>query len=138
MAAGTSPIFVAAPRSSGVSLSASAVSGTDGTDANVTTVFTAGANGSKIEDVFVTHLGTNSTDTVVRFWVNNGASHLVATNNFLVHEETMKANTVSQVAKSVALQWRANLILPTGYVLLAASGSAITGGMEVVAQGGDY
>jgi hypothetical protein len=139
VAANTTPIFSKAPRASGVALSVSAVTGTDGTDANVKTVFTADAtNGSKIEDVYITHSGTNSADTVVRFYINNGADHTVATNNFLVHEETMLANTLSQAAASVQGYFKANFVMPPGYKLLAASGAAISGGMSVVAFGGDY
>src|SRR5689334_3494733 len=99
MAAGTSPIFVATPRSAGVTTGVNANTAFDGTG-TVTTVFTAGANGSKIEDVFLDHLGTNIA-TVVRFFVNNGSTNTTASNNWLVHEETMAANTASQVAASV-------------------------------------
>lgn len=139
MAANTSPIFCKQPRASFVDLSTSAVTSTDGTDANVKTVFTADAtNGSKVEDVFVVHKGTNSSATVVRFWINNGSTAGTATNNTLVYEMTMALNTLSQTAASTPGVWRANLVLPAGYKLLAASGTAIAGGMAVTAVGGDY
>ena len=137
MAANTSPIFTKAPRSAWVTLSASAVTGMDGTDANVKTVFTADAtNGSKIEDVFIQPTATN-TLTVVRFWVNNGSTAGTAANNTLVHEEVVIANTIAQTTAAVANVWRANLLLPAGYKLLAAQGVA-TGVMQVTAQGGDF
>lgn len=139
MAANTTPIFSKAPRASGIALSASAVTSTDGTDANVKTVFTADAtNGSKIEDVYITHTGTNGTATVIRFWLNNGSSAGTATNNFLIHEETLATNSLSQTAASVQVYFKANFVLPAGYKLLAASGTAISGGVTVVAMGGDY
>lgn len=136
MASGTSPIFVASPRSSWVQTSASAVTSTDGTDANIKTAFTAGANGSKIEDVYLVLSATNVA-TVVRFWINNGATAATATNNILVHEETFAANTISQVAASISNRWRPNLALPSGYKLLVASGTATTA-INVTCNGGDY
>jgi len=139
MAANTTPIFCKQPAVSWIALSTSAVTGTDGTDANVKTVFTADAtNGSKVETVYVVHSGTNSSATVIRFWVNNGSSAGTATNNSLVHEETLALNTISQTAASVPVVWQANLLLKPGYKLLAASGTAISGGVQVTAQGGDY
>ena len=73
MAQNTSPIFLGVAKVNFSDLSASAVVGTDGTDANVKTVFTANATySSKVEDVYVVHKGTNATATVVRFWINNG------------------------------------------------------------------
>ena len=137
MAANTAPIFVATPRSSWIQTSTSAVTGTDGTDANVKTVFTAGANGSKIEMVFVRPSASN-TDTVVRFWVNNGSSAGTATNNTLVYEADIATNTLSQTnGASSVIVWPANLVLPATYKLLVACGVA-TSAMNVTAIGGDY
>ena len=137
MAANTTPIFNKTPRSSWATLSASAVTGMDGTDANVKTIFTADAtNGSKIEDVYILPTATN-TATVVRFWINNGSSASSAANNSLVHEELIVANTLAQTTATTSNIWRANLVLPAGYKLLAAQGVA-TGVMQVTAVGGDY
>jgi hypothetical protein len=137
MAANTTPIFCRALRSSWSLLSTSAVTGMDGTDANVKTIFTADAtNGSKIETVYIQPNATN-TATVVRFWVNNGSTPATAANNTLVHEELVVANTISQTSAASANVWQANLILPPGYKLLAAQGVA-TGVMHVTAVGGDY
>lgn len=139
MAANTSPIFAGKLNVQWATLSTSAVTGTDGTDANVRTIFTADAtNGSKVETVYIRHLGTNASATVVRFWLNNGSSAGTAANNSLIWEETLALNTISQTAASVPVTWAANLYLKPGYKLLAASGTAIAGGMAVTAQGGDY
>jgi hypothetical protein len=139
MAQNTSPIFLGVAKVNFSDLSTSAVVGTDGIDANVKTVFTANATySSKVEDVYVVHKGTNASATVVRFWINNGSSAGTATNNTLVYEMTMALNTLTQVAASTIGVWRANLVLPAGYKILAASGSAISGGMAVTCVGGDY
>lgn len=139
MAAGTSPIFCATPRASWVNLGTSAIgSNTDGTNVNVQLVFTAGSNGSKIEDVYIQHLSTNATASTIRFWVNNGSTVATATNNALVHEETLALNTISATAASVGMIWRANLVLPAGYKLYAGAATALAGDAKVIAVGGDY
>lgn len=138
MAANTSPIFPVSPASGSVKLSTSAVTGTDGTDGNVATVFTAGVNGSKIEEITIQHLGTNVA-SVVRFWVNNGNTAGTATNNTLWYEVTMAANTLSQTAASIPIVIRPpSLFLKAGYKLLAAAGTAVAAGHQVTALGGDY
>ena len=137
MAANTSPIFVRAVRNAGISSGTSANTNKDGTG-SVVTVFTADAtNGSKIEKVRLTHMGTNVA-TVVRFFVNNGSSNGTATNNWLVKEVTMAANTNSEVAASTAVEVALDLVLPAGYKLNATIGTAIAAGIMLVAEGGDY
>lgn len=137
MAANTSPIFVRAPRNSWVTTGVNANTALDGTG-TVATIFTADAtNGSKVEDVFLEHLGTNVA-TVVRFFVNNGSTNGTATNNSLVHEEAVAINTLSQTAVSIPTVWRANLVLPAGYKLNVTIGTAIAAGIQCTAVGGDY
>lgn len=137
MAANTSPIFLKQPNVQYASTGVNANTALDGTS-TVVTVFTADAtNGSKIENVTLTHLGTNVA-TVVRFFVNNGSSNTTATNNALVYEVTMAANTLSQTAASVPMTWAANLYLKPGYKLNVTIGTAIAAGIMVFAQGGDY
>jgi hypothetical protein len=139
MAANTNPIFCKAPRAAFANVGTVAVTGTDGTDANVKTVFTADAtNGSRIDTVYVQHLGTNGTASTLRFFINNGSSAAVAANNSLVHEETLAASTISQTAASVGMIWQANLVLPAGYKLMVAAGTALAGDAKVTAIGGDY
>lgn len=137
MAASTSPIFLKSTRASWIQTSTSAVTGTDGTDANVKLVFTSDAtNGSKIEDVYMQISATNVA-TILRFWINNGSTPGTAANNSLIHEETFAANTISQTAASIANLWRANLVLAPGYRLYVAAGTATTA-INVTAVGGDY
>jgi hypothetical protein len=137
MAANTSPIFLLRPRASWVSTGVNANTALDGTG-TVATIFTADAtNGSKIEEVYLEHLGTNVA-TVVRFFINNGSTNATASNNTLIHEETMAANTLSQTARAVDIVWRANLVLPAGYKLNVTIGTAIAAGIQVTGVGGDY
>lgn len=137
MPANTSPIFLKQTNIQYVSTGVNANAALDGTG-TVATVFTADAtNGSKIESVTLTHMGSNVA-TVVRFFVNNGATNATATNNALVAEFTMAANTLSQVAASVPMTWAANLLLKPGFKLNVTIGTAIAAGIMVAAQGGDY
>lgn len=136
MAAGTTPIFCASVRSSFVSSGLTANTALDGTG-TVATAFTAGANGSKIEDIYLWHLGTNIA-TVIRFFINNGSTNATATNNTLVYEFSMAASTLSQTAASINQIWRANLVLPAGYKLNVTTGTTIASGVQVTANGGDY
>lgn len=136
MSLNTTPIFVGTLRNAYSSTGTSANTLFDGTG-TVTTVLTAGVNGSKIETVNIMNLGTNVA-TVIRFFVNNGSSNNVAANNALVYEATIATNTASQVAASTLTQWQANLYLPAGYKLNCTIGTGLTSGLMVDAQGGDY
>lgn len=141
MAAGTTPIFCATPRSSGIATGTAAntlFDGTTGGQAAPVTVFTAGANGSKIDEIRLAHMGTNIA-TVLRLFINNGSASTTAANNTLIHEVTMAANTASQVAAQIfqVLQFQ-NLVLPAGYKILATIGTAVATGIMVTALGGDY
>lgn len=141
MAAGTTPIFCATPRSSGITTGTAAntlLDGTTGAGATPATVFTAGANGSKIDEIRLLHMGTNIA-TALRIFINNGSASTTAANNTLIYETTMAANTISQVAASVFQVVRFdNLVLPAGYKILVTIGTAIAAGIMVTALGGDY
>jgi len=137
MAASTTPIFVRAPRVSGITTGTSANTALDGTG-TVATVMTADAtNGSKIEKVILEALGTNVA-TVVRLFVNNGSTNATATNNFLVYEIAVAANTLSQTAVSVRQEIALDIPLPAGYKLNCTIGTAVASGIMVTAVGGDY
>lgn len=136
MAANTTPIFVATPRSSFVSTGVNANTALDGTG-TVATAFTAGANGSKIEQINLVNLGT-AVATVVRIFINNGATNATAANNSLLYEVPIIANTLSQTAASSFVTLPTNIILPSGYKINVTTGTAIAAGIQVTCQGGDY
>lgn len=137
MAANTTPIFVKQPNIQWITTGVNANTAFDGTG-TVATVFTADAtNGSKVEQITFTHMGTNIA-TVVRIFVNNGSTNATAANNALVYELTMAANTASQTAASVQVVAPLNLYLKPGYKINVTIGTAIASGIMVCAQGGDY
>lgn len=144
MPANNNPIFPIAPKVSWGKLTV-ANTATDGTGTTVA-VFTAGANGARIDQIKVRALGTNVA-TVLRLFVNNGSDPSVATNNSLIHEETCAATTISQTAaladKDVLITKGDQVIcpiphLPAGYKILASIGTAVAAGLQVTVHGGDY
>lgn len=136
MAANTNPIFCDSPRASWIATGTSANTNFDGTG-TVATVFTAGADGSKIEKVIIQHMGTN-VDSVLRLFINNGSTNATAANNALVYEIDVDANTASQVDISVRYEIALDLVLPAGYKLNCTIGTAVASGYIVTAVGGDY
>ena len=140
MAQNTSPIFLGSAKVSWILTNTTGITSTDGTDANVKLVFTADAtDGSKIDYIKVRYSGATGAATVLRFWVNNGATAATATNNTLIHELTI-ANlaALSQTADNGEYIWNCNLALPAGYRIYCAAGTNITNALAVSAVGGDY
>lgn len=136
MAQNQSPIFGLTPHTSGITTGTSANTNKDGTG-TVATIFTAGANGSKIDRVFLQHMGSNVA-TVIRFFVNNGSTNTTAGNNYLVHEEALAAWSNSETAASTSSIWYANLIMPAGYKLNVTTGTAIASGVMCTCEGSDF
>ena len=135
MAANTSPIY---------SISANVAWGTvatantakDGTG-TVVTVFTAGAEGSRIEKIRVRAAGTNVA-TVLRVFINNGATNTTATNNTLFTEATIAATTLSEVAALAETDILMGVSLPAGYKINITIGTTVAAGLAVTAVGGNY
>lgn len=116
--------------------------GTDGTGANVVLVFTADVtNGGRVERVRCFHLGTNVA-TIVRLFLNNGATVATAANNTYIADATCAANTISQVAGQVVAADFSGapfpMALPPGYRIYVSVGTTIAAGLAVTAIGGKY
>lgn len=136
MALNTTPVFTGTPRISYLTTGTAANTNLDGTG-TVATIFTAGANGSIVQQISLWNLGTNVA-TVIRLFVNNGSTNTVAANNALIYEVAIAANTVSQTAASATYIIAPNIILPAGYKINATTGTAIASGVMVACQGGDF
>ena len=136
MSANTTPIFTLTPRNAYITTGTSANTNLDGTG-TVATVVTAGTNGSYINRVRITHLGTNVA-TVVRLFVNNGSTNTTASNNALVYEVAIPANTLSQTAASTAYDIPLDLRLAASYKINATIGTACAAGLMVAIELGDY
>lgn len=124
----STPSFAATPKTGVVSIGTADTSRTAPT--NVGTVFSAGANGSRIDEVSVVAAGT-TTAGVVRLFIYNGSAY------FLLREVLVSAvtpSTSNQVFSSVI--GFNNFVLPTGYSLRATTNNSET--FHVTAFGGDF
>lgn len=124
----TTPNFAATPRCSAVSIATADTSRTAPT--NVGTVFTAGASGSRIDEVTITAAG-NSTANVVRLFIYTGTTY------YLLMEVLITAITASASVDSFTTTLTFNsLVIPSGYSLRATTNNAET--YHVLAFGGDF
>lgn len=145
MPANTTPIFPLTQKVSWGKLT-TANTAKDGTG-TVVTVFTAGANGSRLDQVKVRALGTNVA-TVLRFFVNNGNANTEPNNNSLIHEVTIPATTLSEVAAltdtdiTITKNTTETAVpipyLPAGYKLNATIGTTVAAGLQITVHGADY
>ncbi|MBP6733631.1 MAG: hypothetical protein KA142_02870 [Chromatiaceae bacterium] len=108
----------------------------DGTG-TVVPVFTAGVNGARLDYLKVRALGTNVA-TVLRVFVNNGATNETDTNNSLILEQTIAATTLSETAQLLDNLVTLDLSLPAGYVVNVTIGTTVAAGLQVTGVGGNY
>lgn len=135
MPANTTPIFPLTPKVAWTVL-ATANTAKDGTG-TVGTVYTAGANGARVDFLKVRAVGTN-TATVLRVFANNGSDNATAGNNSLVLEQTIAATTLSEVAALTDNLVTLDMSLPAGYKINVTIGTTVAAGLHVTAFGGDY
>jgi hypothetical protein len=99
--------------------------------------FTAGADGAFVQKLVARSVGTNVA-TVLRVFVNNGATPATAANNSLVAELTLPATTLSEVAAQLPYELPLNYALPAAYRIYVTLGTAVAAGYEVTVFGGNY
>ena len=130
-----------------------AFDGTDTAGTALVLAYTAGLNGSRIDQVMCRLASTNgatasgtSNATVVRFWINNGSTNTTATNNIFLGEVAIPATTVTALGTTALTTYPLalptnGLNIPASYRIyagttVAAGGTAI--GIAISAFGGDY
>ena len=160
MAVTATPIFVQTPNVGAPNAilstpmtNTTAFDGTQSVGTAMVLVFTAGVNGSRIDQVTCRFASTNgstasgtSAASLIRFWINNGSANTVATNNFFFGEVAMAATAVTALGTSVLTVNfltlpTGGLNLPAGYKLYAGNTVAAGGtniAFAVQAIGGDY
>jgi hypothetical protein len=137
MPANTTPSFVLTPVIGVGSIIATANTALNGTG-TVATLFTAGANGARVEYVLIKYTGT-SVATLARIFINNGSDTNTATNNSLFSEQAITAYTLSQTAAQAnTFVINLNISLPAGYKITATIGTTVAAGLTFSAYGGDY
>lgn len=103
----------------------------NGTDANVSLVFTADAtNGGYIQRLrFKASLTAgNNAATVARIFINNGSTNGTATNNTFYGEVSLPAVTQTANAATVDIDYPINIALPPNYRIYVGLGTAPAGG----------
>ena len=125
----TTPAFASTVRCALGAL-ATADTARTGTPTNVVTIFTAGAAGSRLDEIDITATGT-TTSGVVRLWIYNGTTY------YLIQEILVTAITpsVTQATFSSTSTYN-NFMLPSGYSLRATTNNSET--FTVAAFGGDF
>ena len=126
----STPAFASTPKASAVVLAATADTSRTA-PSTVGTVFTAGASGSRIDEVWITGVGSSTTANQVRLFLYNGSTY------YLLREVLISAITpsasVSAFTTTVVFN---NLVLPTGWSLRATTNNAES--YAVTALGGDF
>lgn len=143
MPANVQPIFPVTPVDSWITTPLTgANTAKDGTGA-VSTLMTAGANGTRVDTLSLRPLGTNVA-SVLRIFINNGQANSTPANNSLFFEVSLPITTLTEGAAQTALfvQFDAinnpQLVLPAGYKLNLALGTAVAAGWQATAIGGNY
>lgn len=109
-----------------------------GAGANNVLVFTADAtNGSWIERLRIKPTGTNVA-SVLRIFLNNGATNGTATNNAFHAEISLPACTISATSALYELDYPMGFALNPGYKIYVGLGTAQAAGVVVTAVGGPY
>lgn len=146
MAVTSTPIFCQTPNAGALNAIVStamtntkAFDGTETAGTALALVFTAGADGARIDNIYCRFASTNgatasgtSSATVVRFWANNGSANTTAGNNIFLGEVAMPATAVTALGTSALTVY--SLPLPAGGLNLPAS-YRIYGGLTVAAGG---
>jgi hypothetical protein len=138
------PIFPLTPKTTWGKL-VTANTAKDGTGTMVT-LYSAGIYGSRVDQIKARSLGTNVA-TVLRLFINNGLDPATAANNSLIHEMTLPATTLSEVAAladiDITIPKGSDVAcpippLPANYKILATIGTTVAAGWQVTVSGGDY
>ncbi len=137
MAANTAPIFVLTPNTGINQAILTANTTLDLTAGTIYLLFTAGANGSWIDEIRMKSKGTNIA-TLIRFWLNNGATTGTATNNVFFEDFSTPATTASSTTTQPTFFLRGPRTLPASWRLYATVVTGVAAGFDVTTSGGDY
>ena len=138
MVANTAPIFSKAARADWAAAAVVAANTAKDGTGTVTTVFTAGAtDGSFVQKIVIRPLGTNVA-TVMRVFLNNGATNATPANNTMIAAIGLPATTVSETTAQIGVEFPLNLPIPATDRLFVTLGTAVAAGFAVTVFGGDY
>jgi len=126
------PSFIGTPKTWAGSVS-TANTNRDGTG-TIATIVTAGASGSKVEEVIIKADG-DPADGIVVIYLHDGST-------YFVYDEYDMGNPAAGSATVVAYRenrYYSDLVLPSGWTLRASITAAPTAGtVKVICHGGDF
>lgn len=137
MAANTNPIFPLTPNLGTPVAAVTANTTKDGTSGTLYPLFTAGADGARLDYIKARAKGTNVA-TVLRIFLNNGSTTATAANNSLFMERTIAATGASEVAELADVYVPLDISLPAGWTVFCTIGTAVSAGIQLTAVGGNY
>lgn len=135
MAANTSPTFPLIPNIGWATLTTANASYTG--VGSVATIFTAGANSSRVNRIIAKPLGDN-VQTVLRIFINNGSENTIPANNSLIKEFTLSGVTSSANTALDEVIWDINEELEPLHKINVTLGETVVGGWAITAFGEDY
>lgn len=157
MPANTTPIFPLTPNPglmnallTAAMTSTKAFDGTNVVGAAFAQCLLAGANGARVDSIEVRLTSTNgaavsgtTAATLVRFWLNNGAASTTASNNQLLGELAISAQTMTALATGAqpVFVLPVGKSIPAGYKIYAGLTVAVGGvnaALLVCPVAGDY
>jgi hypothetical protein len=130
-----------------------AFDGTQAVGTSMVLVFTAGADGARIDQIMCRLASTNgatasgtSSATLVRFWINNGVANTTASNNIFIGEVAIPATAVTSLGTTALTIFpltipNVGLNIPATYRIYAGTTVAPGGtniAVAVSAFGGNY
>lgn len=139
MPANIDPIYSKAPDIQWIAIPSVTAANTasDGTG-TVFTVFTADAtNGGFVQSIRVKAVSTSAA-TVIRFFINNGATNTTAANNSFIDEMTIPIITATSVAAVSVFELSVGRALPAGYKINCCYATSVTGAIALTAFAGKY
>ena len=108
-----------------------------GISGNYALVWTAGANGGRLDTIRCTAGGTNVA-AVVRIFINNGSAVGTATNNLFFGEFNLPVTTASTTAQMPFVEIPINVAIPAGFKVYAGLGAAVAAGWVFAPIAGQY
>lgn len=136
MPANTSPIFGLTPVFGKGAAILTANTAVDGTG-SVTTLVTAGANGTYLRKLRCRAVGTNI-QTAVRVFINDGAG-TAAANSALIIDMVLPATTAANnAAIGPPIDIPLNFPIPTGYKVNVCIGTTVATGWQFSVEAQDY
>jgi hypothetical protein len=138
MSQNTAPIFTQTPNIGiGLIAAANTASQYDMITGASSSLFTAGPSGSYVSKIRVKPSGS-TVATVLRFFINNGSTTSIATNNTLYAEISLPAITLSATLAQNDFEVPLNIALPGSYTIYGLANTWSTGGFKITTIGGDY